>query len=133
MAASAPGSGPTGIGAKNFEDLGAYQVSSDGTTISVTGTCNNVPDWTEFSSNEADRTGYYVAMLLSGEGYIGKTTRANQWKVSNLADCADGWIVAVAKDQKSFTFQAFASEEDAQAKRNGTQYTVDLSGVEYLG
>lgn len=135
MAASSPAGGPTGIGSVDFEDLGGFVVSSSGTKITVTGTANSVPDWTEFSSAAADRTGYYVPLALEGDGWIGKTMRTGEWKVVPLSECDSahgGLIVAVTQGQKSFTFQAFATEDDARAKRNGTTYAVDLSGVEYL-
>lgn len=132
MTASAPADGPTGLGEVSFEDLGDYEVSQNGLTITVTGTLNEV-DWPEFSSRESDRTGYYLTLLLDGpEGtYVGKTTPSNDWKVVPVADCADGWCVAVKPNAKSFTFQAFANADDAAAKENGTKHTVDLAGVAY--
>lgn len=132
MAASAPADGPTGLGEVSFEDLGDYEVSQNGLTITVAGTLNEV-DWPEFSSRESDRTGYYLTLLLDGpEGsYVGKTTPSNDWKAVPVADCADGWCVAVKPNAKSFTFQAFANADDAAAKENGTKHTVDLAGVAY--
>lgn len=115
-----------------FEQLGDYEVSQSGTGITVTGVLNEV-DWPEFSSRESDRTGYYLTLALDGaEGsYVGKTTPSGGWKAVPVADCADGWCVAVKPNAKSFTFQAFANAEDAAAKSNGTKHTVDLSGVTY--
>lgn len=132
MAASAPADGPTGLGDMAFGQLGDYEVAQDGQTIKVTGTLNEV-DWPEFSSRESDRTGYYLTLLLDGpEGsYVGKTTPSNDWKAVPVADCADGWCVAVKPNAKSFTFQAFANADDAAAKENGTKHTVDLAGVAY--
>lgn len=136
MTAGAPAGGPTGIGDKDFEDLGEFEVSASGTTFKVSGTAFYVPDWTEFSANEVDRTGYYIPLVLSGDegAYFGKTMATNEWKVIPLSECDaahGGLVISVKKGQKSFTFQAFAGEEDATAKRNGTAYTVDLSGVSY--
>lgn len=132
MTASAPGSGPTGLGDVSFEDLGDFEVAQSGDRISVEGTLNAV-EWPEFSSRESDRTGYYVTLLLDGAdgAFVGKTTPSNDWKYSAVEDCADGWVVAVREGQKSFTFQVFGSEEDAASKSNGKTYTVDLSGVSY--
>ena len=132
VAASAPADGPTGLGDMAFGQLGDYEVAQDGQTIKVTGTLNEV-DWPEFSSRESDRTGYYLTLLLDGpEGsYVGKTTPSNDWKAVPVADCADGWCVAVKPNAKSFTFQAFANADDAAAKENGTKHTVDLAGVAY--
>lgn len=130
MTASAPGSGTTGLGDVSFEDLGDIEVSQSGRTIRVTGTLSKV-EWPEFSSQQADLTGYYVAILLSGAGYVGKTTRGGSWKVVDVARCSDGLVVAVEKGQKSFTFQLFASKGQAEERSGGTTYTVDLSGVEY--
>lgn len=132
MTASAPADGPTGLGDVTFEQLGDYTVEQSGKTVTVKGELNEV-EWPEFSSRETDRTGYYLTLVLSGtEGaYVGKTTPSNDWKSVSVSDCADGWCVAVKKDQKSFTFQAFKNAEDAAAKRDGVQYTADLSGVTY--
>lgn len=132
MAASAPADGPTGLGDVTFGQLGEYDVSQSGRTIRVAGTLNEI-EWPEFSSRESDRTGYYLTLLLSGDAgaYVGKTTPSNDWKAVPLAECADGWCVAVKPNAKSFTFQAFADGDDAAAKRGGTTYTVDLSGVSY--
>lgn len=134
MAASTPGGGPTGLGDMTFEQLGDYEVSQSGTKITVTGTLNRV-EWPEFSSNESDRTGYYVTLALTGTdgAYVGKTTPSNVWKASPVAGCADGWCVAVKDGQKSFTFQVFPDRESADGKSGGTAYTVDLSGVSYNG
>ena len=128
--------GATGLGDVTFDELGTLEMSQAGTKVTYTGTLNKVDNWTEFSSIPADLTGYYVPMVLSGpEGsYMGKTTRSGTWKVNAIADCdqdSGGLVVAVQKDQKSFTFQAFASKEDAEGKVNGTTYTVDLNGVTY--
>ena len=136
MVASTPNSGATGLGDVTYENLGSITVSTTGKTIKVAGTLNNVPDWTEFSSIQSDLTGYYVAMNLSGDtgAYIGKTTQGGTWKVNPLAACTQeqgGIVTAVQKGQKSYTFQAFANEGDALAKKNGTTYTVDLSAVTY--
>ncbi len=132
MTASAPADGPTGLGDVTFEQLGDYTVEQSGRTVTVKGELNEV-EWPEFSSRESDRTGYYLTLVLSGTdgAYVGKTTPSNDWKSVPVSDCADGWCVAVKKDQKSFTFQAFKSAEDAAAKRDGVQYTADLSGVTY--
>lgn len=132
MAASAPADGPTGLGDVTFGQLGDYEVSQSGTTITATGTLNEI-DWPEFSDRESDRTGYYLTLLLDGpEGsYVGKTTPSNDWKAVPVAECADGWCVAVRQGAKSFTFQAFADDDDAAAERDGTTYTVDLSCVSY--
>lgn len=133
VTATAPTGGEIGWGDKTFEDLGILDVSTQGTKITLSGTLNHVEEWPEFSSSPADLTGYYAAMFLQGEGYIGKTMATNEWKVVPVADCHDGWIMAVKKDQKSFTFKLFATEEEAKDKENGVEYTVDLSGVTYAG
>ena len=107
MAASAPGSGPTGLGDVTFEQLGSYSVSQDGAKITVEGELSRV-EWPEFSDRESDRTGYYLTLLLSGDegAYVGQGS-------------------------PGFSFQAFKSREDAEARRDGTAYEVDMSGVSY--
>lgn len=133
MAATAPGSGPTGIGSVTFAQLGSYTVEQAGDDVPVKGTLSHV-EWPEFSSDEGDRTGYYVAMNMTGTSgaYIASYTPKNVRKVVALADCADGYIKAVNKGQKSFTFTAYPSQQKAEANEGGTKYRVDLSGVEYL-
>lgn len=132
MTASAPADGPTGLGDVTFQQLGDYTVEQSGKTVTVEGELNEV-DWPEFSSRETDRTGYYLTLVLTGTdgSYVGKTTPSNDWKSVPVEDCADGWCVAVKENQKSFTFQAFKDAEDAAAKQDGVQYTVDLSSVTY--
>ena len=76
-------------------------------------------------------TGYYVAMFLTGDGFIGKTMKTGAWKVIDVADCADGWIMAVDKDTQSFKFDVYETEELAESKTGGEHWTVDLSGVTY--
>lgn len=133
VAATAPGSGPTGIGSVTFSQLGSYTVEQVGDDVTVRGTLNHV-EWPEFSSDEGERTGYYVAMDMTGTSgaYIAAYTPNNVRKVVALADCADGYIKAVNKGQKSFTFTAYPSQQKAEANEGGTKYRVDLSGVEYL-
>ena len=132
MAASAPGSGPTGLGDVTFEQLGAYTVSQKGTKITVEGDLSRV-EWPESSDREQDRTGYYLTLLLEGDAgaYVGKETPSGDWKASPVSECADGWCVAVGQGSAGFSFQAFKSREDAEARRGGTDYEVDLSGVSY--
>lgn len=132
MAASAPADGPTGLGEVTFGQLGDYEVSQSGTKVTVTGTLNET-EWPEFSDRESDRTGYYLTLVLDGTpgSYVGKTTPSGDWKASAVADCADGWCVAVRSGQKSFTFQVFPDGDSAASKTGGTSYTVDLSGVSY--
>ena len=113
-----------------FQQLGSIEVAQNGTHIDVEGELAET-EWLEFSSRESDRTGYYLALTLTGTGYVGKTTPSGDWKVSDLADCADGLIVAVKKSQRSFTFRTFADRAKAEAREGGEVYTVDLSGVSY--
>lgn len=113
-----------------FGELGSVEVSQNGTQVAVSGELAKT-EWPEFSSREGDRTGYYLALSLSGAGYVGKTTPSGDWKVSDLADCADAWVVAVRPGQRSFTFRTFADRAKAEARQGGEVYTVDLSGVSY--
>lgn len=113
-----------------FGQLGSVDVSQNGTQVSVTGELTET-EWPEFSSRESDRTGYYLPLSISGTGYVGKTTPSGDWKVSDMADCADGWIVAVRPGQRSFTFRSFADRAKAEAREGGEVYTVDMSGVSY--
>lgn len=119
------------MGDKTFADLGTTQVTSEGTTITVTGTINHVADWPEFSSEPQDLTGYYVAVFLNGDGFIGKTVKNGSYKIVAVADCSDGWIVAVDKDTQSFEFDVYRTKELAESKTGGEHWTVDLSGVSY--
>ena len=132
MAATEPGSGPTGLGDVTFEQLGSVEVSQAGDDVTVRGTLNRV-EWPEFSADEGDRTGYYLALRLTGtEGaYIAAYTPRNVRKVTALADSADGFVKALNEGQRSFTLTAYPSKEAAEANEGGTRYYFDLSGVEY--
>lgn len=130
------GTGTTGLGSVTFEELGSVTVSQSGQVITLDGTLNHVESWPEFSSKPEDLKGYYLPLVLEGpEGsYFGKKTADGTWKTVSIADCDlahGGMVIAVAKDTPAITFQMFASQSDATAQKDGTTYTVDLSGVTY--
>lgn len=131
------GTGDTGLGGVTFDQLGSVSATQSGSKVKVSGTLAHKGAWPEFSSIEADQTGYYLPLALTGPdgSYMGKTTLSNQWKTIPVAECSPergGLVIAVKKGQKSFTFQTFASKADAEAKENGETVTVDLSGVTYV-
>ncbi len=132
MSVAEPSDGPTGLGSMTFQQLGDVSVTQAGDDVTVTGTLNNV-EWPEFSSDEGDRTGYYLAVLLTGtEGaYVAAATPRNVRKVVALADCADGYVKALKPGQRGFTLTAYPSESAATSNVGGTRYYFDLSGVEY--
>lgn len=130
------GTGTTGLGSVTFEQLGDVTVTQKAQVITVAGTLNNIEAWPEFSSNPEDLKGYYLPLVLEGDegAYFGKTVANGSWKTVPLSECDlahGGMIIAVAKDAEAVTFQMFASKADAEAKKDGTLYTVDLSGVTY--
>ena len=133
MVVAAPGDGPTGLGGKTFEDLGACEFSQSGETVRVTGALKRVNDWDEFSGDAADRTGWYLACKMTGDegAYIAGTTPQGKRKVQPLADCADGFVKALKDGQKSFTVTAYPDKGKADANEGGTKYAFDLSGVAY--
>lgn len=135
MAVAAPDGGPTGLGDKTFGDLGVCEFAQNGTAVRVSGTLKEVPDWTEFSDDAADRTGWYLACKMTGDegAYIATGTPQGRRKVQPLADCADGFVKALKKGQKSFTVTAFSDKGGADANEGGTAYRFDLSDVAYGG
>lgn len=130
------GTGTTGLGSVTFEELGNVTVSQSGQVITLDGTLNHIESWPEFSSKPEDLKGYYLPLVLEGPdgSYFGKKTADGTWKTVSIADCDlahGGMVIAVAKDTPAITFQMFASQSDATAQKDGTVYTVDLSGVTY--
>lgn len=133
MTAGKPAGGPTGIGSVTYEQLGTIsEVSQSGTSITVKGSLKEVAAWPEVAESETNRTKWYLPLALTGKGFVGKTLPdSSTWEVKDVSTLGKGWVVPVTKGQKSFTFKLFASKGDADAKRGGTQYTVNLSGVTY--
>lgn len=46
------------------------KITVDGTNVDFTGNLNRIDDWTAFSSNPLDLTGYYYPFTLKGEDGI---------------------------------------------------------------
>ncbi len=73
---------------KAAADLGTFSVAANSTTFTVTGTANEITDWTEYSTDDASNNGYFVPLEFTGvEGsYITITQNGN---TTDLGICDD--------------------------------------------
>lgn len=113
-------------------------VTVDGQTIKVTGEIAHVPDWEAFSSKEADRTGYYAPLILTGEkgNVIKMQTKGGENKalIFGQTDDTDTTMIvvwAVDAVTKKIQFTAYKNIVDSSKNENGTEYTVDFSGCNF--
>lgn len=106
----------------------------EGTNVVFGGTVNHVPDRTEFSAAEEDRTGYYAAFEMKaadGSAFVRQTLGSGE-KTLVFGQTGDGpgaiiLVAAIQKDVKKFTATLYASAEDAESKTDGTEYTFDFT------
>lgn len=106
----------------------------EGTNVVFGGTVNHVPDLTEFSAAEEDRTGYYAAFEMKaadGSAFVRQTLGSGE-KTLVFGQTGDGpgaiiLVAAIQKDVKKFTATLYASAEDAESKTDGTEYTFDFT------
>jgi hypothetical protein len=126
--------GTTYLG-KNLGDLTeGLTAQMDGTTVKFGGTINHVPDWTEFSAAEEDRTGYYAVFEMKsddGAAFVRQTLGSGEKTIvfGQTGDGAGtiGLVAAIQKDVKEFTATLYANADDAASKVNGTEYTFDFT------
>lgn len=110
----------------------------EGTKLSVTGTLNKTDDWIDFSSNEADRTGYYLPIKLTGKKgeAIKMVAPSGEVKVHVFGETGDTdtemiLVIAIKQDAPVKDFTAYSSRLDAVADKNGVAYTLDCSGCTF--
>ena len=125
----------TTFAGKNLGELtSGLTASVEGTNVVFGGTINHVPDWTEFSAAEEDRTGYYAAFEMKaadGSAFVRQTLGSGE-KTLVFGQTGDGpgaiiLVAAIQKDVKEFTATLYASAEDAESKTDGTEYTFDFT------
>lgn len=125
----------TNFAGKNLGELtSGLTARVEGTNVVFGGTVNHVPDWTEFSAAEEDRTGYYAAFEMKaadGSAFVCQTLGSGEKTPGREPSCVrpDGRILvaAIQKDVKKFTATLYASAEDAESKTDGTEYTFDFT------
>lgn len=127
--------GKTDFAGKNLGELtSGLTARVEGTNVVFGGTVNHVPDWTEFSAAEEDRTGYYAAFEMKaadGSAFVRQTLGSGE-KTLVFGQTGDGpgaiiLVAAIQKDVKEFTATLYASAEDAESKTDGTEYTFDFT------
>lgn len=127
--------GKTDFAGKNLGELtSGLTARVEGTNVVFGGTVNHVPDWTEFSAAEEDRTGYYAAFEMKaadGSAFVRQTLGSGE-KTLVFGQTGDGpgaiiLVAAIQKDVKKFTATPYASAEDAESKTDGTEYTFDFT------
>ncbi len=127
--------GKTNFAGKNLGELtSGLTARVEGTNVVFGGTVNHVPDWTEFSAAEEDRTGYYAAFEMKaadGSAFVRQTLGSGE-KTLVFGQTGDGpgaiiLVAAIQKDVKKFTATLYASAEDAESKTDGTEYTFDFT------
>lgn len=125
----------TNFAGKNLGELtSGLTARVEGTNVVFGGTVNHVPDWTEFSAAEEDRTGYYAAFEMKaadGSAFVRQTLGSGE-KTLVFGQTGDGpgaiiLVAAIQKDVKKFTATLYASAEDAESKTDGTEYTFDFT------
>lgn len=127
--------GKTDFAGKNLGELtSGLTARVEGTNVVFGGTVNHVPDWTELSAAEEDRTGYYAAFEMKaadGSAFVRQTLGSGE-KTLVFGQTGDGpgaiiLVAAIQKDVKKFTATLYASAEDAESKTDGTEYTFDFT------
>lgn len=125
----------TNFAGKNLGELtSGLTARVEGTNVVFGGTVNHVPDRTEFSAAEEDRTGYYAAFEMKaadGSAFVRQTLGSGE-KTLVFGQTGDGpgaiiLVAAIQKDVKKFTATLYASAEDAESKTDGTEYTFDFT------
>lgn len=148
--------GETTWGGKSPSELGTFKMVPSTTaprTFEVTGTVNNIPEWSEAWSG-ASATGYYIPLRFAGEEgqvicmadldgnlkdhkFTDNTTEQNaaygygQTLILSFKKGADGklenrtFTIYPATEQKQTTGPAATHVHTSE----GTVYTIDVSGV----
>ena len=109
-------------------NLGEFIVTADANDVTVTGSVNEIENWTQFSSITAEQSGHYVPLKLtpSEEGCTvtvqgSKTIPFPNWP-------KDGDTLVMRLDdlrEKNYRFTVEISKDG----REGTTYTVDCSAL----
>ena len=116
----------------------------DDSTIVVTGTINNVPDWeAAFSEAAGDQTDYYVPITFTGtKGQAIKmktlttagTDKVNVFGETGDTDTTMTLILAFSEDVKTRKFRVYESKETAEAdteNAKGKEYIIDCESCTF--
>lgn len=139
MTASVPVFSDEQFAGKNLVDLTTgLNVEQDDKTFRFTGTINHIEDWTEFSSNEEDRTGYYVPFKVESDdgAVLSNQTLTGEQKNLTFGQTGDGegtiiLIFATKQDAPTKQVTIYPNATDAESQTNGVQYTFDFSGCTF--
>ncbi len=101
---------------KDAADLGDYNVTMDGRTITVTGTATEITNWTEYSSDDAANDGKFVALTFTG--LAGKTfTVSDGVETKTVTNAADDNVW-------NFTRRVPSNANDVVVTVDGEVFTV---------
>lgn len=120
------------VGSKKASELvgSDFNIRTVDHTLSVLGDLVDTKDYDAFPE-ESKLTDWYVPVFIDTEdGAVIKSTLLNgKEKVINVSD-PDGQVLvvfAVKKDSPTRTFTIYGNDEQAQANKNGEEYTIDAS------
>ena len=108
-------------------DLGEFTVTADGNAVTVTGSVDEIKNWTDFSSITAEQSGHYVPLKLtpSAEGCAVKVVGSKERSFPNWPKDGDTLIMRLDDLEDDYTFTIEISKDG----RDGTTYTVDCSAL----
>ena len=108
-------------------DLGEFTVTANGNDVTVTGSVNEIENWTDFSSITAEQSGHYVPLKLtpSEEGCAVKVVGSKERSFPNWPKDGDTLIMRLDDLEDDYTFTIEISKDG----RDGTTYTVDCSAL----
>lgn len=109
-------------------DLGEFTVTADANDVTVTGSVNEIENWTQFSSITAEQSGHYVPLKLtpSAEGCAVKVVGSKERSFPNWPKDGDTLVMRLDDlREKNYRFTVEISKDG----REGTTYTVDCSAL----
>lgn len=108
-------------------NLGEFTVTANGNDVTVTGSVNEIENWTQFSSITAEQSGHYVPLKLtpSEEGCAVTVQSSKTIPFPNWPKDGDTLIMRLDDLEDDYTFTIEISKDG----REGTTYTVDCSAL----
>lgn len=107
--------------------LGEFTVTADANDVTVTGSVNEIENWTDFSSIPEEQSGHYVPLKLtpSEEGCTVTVQGSKTIPFPNWPKDGDTLIMRLDDLEDDYTFTVEISKDG----REGTTYTVDCSAL----
>ena len=112
-----------------------FNVNLSGETMTIYGDLLTNKDYAAFP-DENKLTDWYVPIYIDTDkdAVIKGTTLQGKEKITNVTDLAGEVILifAIKKDEPVRTFTLYGTAEQAEANKNGIEYTVDASNAFFL-